>query len=134
MSFQPPRCPNRSCPKHRAPDSRRIVRWGYYTTSCRGLREQRYRCLQCRKTFSRQTFRHDYRDRRPELNELLFLLLSSGMGFQQAAYVLKVNQSTTQHKMRKLARTCRLLHRNLCKQLPAGRSYLLEPETLWANW
>lgn len=128
MPFQPPRCPNLDCSKHHAPDAKRIVRWGYYTTDCRDQREQRFRCLECRKTFSRQTFRHDYRDRRPDLNHKLFLLLSSGVGFQQAAYLLKIDQATAQHKMHRFSRTCRLLHDNLCRQMPEGRSYLLDEE------
>ena len=128
MSFKPPRCPNLACPKHLNPSGQRFVRWGYYSARCRERREQRYRCLACRKTFSRQTFRHDYRDRRPDINEWLFQLLSSGVGLRQAASTLQVDQATAQNKMRKMSRTCRLLHENLCTRLPEGRTYLLDEE------
>ena len=33
-----------------------------------------------------------------------------------------------QRKFRKIARTCRQLHRNLCRDLPAGRAFLLDEE------
>jgi transposase-like protein len=128
MSFTPPRCPNLACPKHRNPDGFRCIRWGYFSARCRLRREQRYRCSECRKTFSRQTFRHDYRDRRPEINGKLFCLLTSGVGFRQAASLLDVDQATAQNKMHKMSRTCGLLHHNLSTELPTGREYLLDEE------
>jgi len=89
---------------------------------------RRYRCPSCRRTFSRQTFRHDYRDRRPETNAPLFGLLTSGVGLRQAARLLGLSCSGVQHKMRKIAKTCAGLHRNLSRRLPAGRTYLLDEE------
>jgi hypothetical protein len=78
--------------------------------------------------FSRQTFRHDYRDRRPDCNEMLFKLLSSGVGLRQAGRVTGLMPTSVQKKMRKIGRTCRWLHRNLCDRLPAGKTYLLDEE------
>ena len=128
MPFCPPRCANSDCSGHRRPSTVHIVRWGYFTTRCRERREQRFRCLKCRKTFSRQTFRHDYRDRRPDCNERLFELLNLGVGLRSSAAVLKISASTAQRKMRKMSRTCRMLHQNLCRALPPGGSYLLDEE------
>ena len=128
MSFTPPRCPNLSCPKHQAADGFRCVRWGYFSARCRQRPEQRYRCVDCRKTFSRQTFRHDYRDRRPDIVGKLFSLLTSGVGFRQSASLLDVDQATAQNKMHKLSRTCGLLHQNLSAALPDGGEYLLDEE------
>ena len=105
MSFRPPRCPNPDCSVHVDPIANRIIRWGYFETRCRERREPRFRCLVCRKTFSRQTFRHSYRDRRPDCNDRLFELLTSGVGLRQAARVLKISASAAQKKMRKLSRT-----------------------------
>lgn len=106
---------------------------GYFPARCRERREQRYRCLECRKTFSRQTFRYDYRDRRPDCSERLFELLITGVGLRQAARVLKLGLSTVQEKMRKLSRTCELLHENLCQSLPSNRTYLLDEEESYEN-
>jgi len=128
MSFQPPRCPNLACIKHRTPDAWRIAKWGYYTTACRGIREQRYRCLECGKTFCRQTYRHDYYDKRPDTNARLFELLTSGVGLRQSAYLLGINQASAQLKMRKMSATCRGLHDNLSPELPASKTYVLDEE------
>ena len=49
----------------------RFRRHGYYSTA-RRRRIPRFRCLVCRRTFSRQTFRMDYRDHRPHLNAETF--------------------------------------------------------------
>jgi len=88
----------------------------------------RFRCRSCRRSFSRQTFRHDYRDRRPETNESLFWMLISGTGLRQAGRRLKLNIRAVQQKQRKMAAMCAHLHGNLCPQLPAGRAFLLDEE------
>ena len=128
MSFSPPRCPNVDCHMHRECEPTRIVRWGSYPRRCLDLHEQRYRCQACLRTFSRQTFRHDYRDRRPECNERVFELLTSGVGLRQTARVLGIGVTTVQKKMRKMSRTSRLLHENLSARLPAKRTYVLDEE------
>jgi len=88
----------------------------------------RFWCRSCRKTFSEQTFRHDYRDRRPDLNARLFELLSSGVGFRQSGRLLRLHGSSAQRKARKIGRTCKLLHDNLSARLPGDRCWLLDEE------
>jgi hypothetical protein len=88
----------------------------------------RFRCKTCRRDFSRQTFRYDYRDRRPELNVPLFLLLISGTSLRQAGRVLKLDVRAVQEKKTKMAATFACLHANLCRQLPSGHTYLLDEE------
>lgn len=126
--FIPPRCPNRDCKNHLEPDVRRFIGWGSYTVRCRESEEPRFRCVDCGRTFSRQTFRHDYRDKRPDCNEQLFDLLNSGVGLRQAARVLRVGATTAQQKMRKMSKVCAHLHDNLCSALPPDRAYLLDEE------
>ena len=128
MPFVPPRCPNAGCEKHTNPGAGFCIRRGHYHPRCRTEPVQRYRCKTCDRSFSRQTFRHDRGDRRPELNELFWALLVSGMGMRQLGRVLKLNLRSVQNKQRKMARTCRLLHDNLSPSLPAGRIYLLDEE------
>src|SRR5436190_9341213 len=128
MPFVPPRCPNVGCDKHTTPVAGFCIRRGYYQPKCRSEPVQRYRCKTCRHGFSRQTFRHDNGDRRPEVNEQFWTLLVSGMGLRQLGRVLKLNIRSAQNKQRKMARTCALLHDNLSPSLPAGRTYLLDEE------
>ena len=133
MPYRPPRCPNPSCRHHRRPAGGFFLRHGTFRASCRELPEPRFRCRGCGRTFSRQTFRHDYRDRRPECNEPLFRLLVSGVGLRQAGRQLHLAVSSVQQKFRKIGRTCRWLHRNLCRRLPEGRTFLLDEEETFAG-
>ena len=126
--FRPPRCPNPSCTQHRTPSASFCWRVGYYQPRCRNEPVPRFRCKACRRGFSRQTFRHDYRDRRPECNEPLFSLLTSGVGLRQSGRLLKLGVQSVQRKMWKLSRTLQALHENLSVRLPAGGTYLMDEE------
>lgn len=128
MGFAPPRCPNRSCEHHEQPKTGFFVRRGSYQPRCRTEPVPRFCCRGCGKGFSRQTFRHDYRDRRPACNGPLFDLLCSGVGFRQAGRLLQLDVHSVQGKARKMARTCGPLHENLGARLPEGRSYVLDEE------
>ena len=128
MSFVPPRCPNVSCEQHVRPAAGFFRRDGYYHPRCRSDAVQRFRCTSCRRRFSRQTFRHDYRDRRPYDNVRLFLLLISGVGLRQCGRVLGMDIRAVQQKQWKMAATLAALHGTLCQQLPADRRWLLDEE------
>ena len=111
---------------HRDPQPGFYHRRGSYRPRCRADAIPRFRCKSCGRNFSRQTFRLDYRDRKPHCNAPLFLLLASGVGLRQAARNLGLGVHSVQYKFRKLARSLRLLNRNLLVRLPAQRSYLLD--------
>lgn len=118
--FQPPRCPHRHCPEHRRPRPGFFRRHGHYRALCRPRPIPRFRCRTCRRTFSRQTFRMDYRDHRPGLNARLFELLASGLGLRQSARVLGLTRRCTELKARKIGRHLRRLNLNLRGPLPPG--------------
>lgn len=128
MNFKPPCCPYPTCSRHADPDAGFWTRHGYYRPKCRRRPVPRFRCRACLRTFSRQTFRHDYRDKRPHSNRGLFWSLVGGSGLRQAGRELGLGVGSVQRKFRKIARTCRWLHRNLCTALPAGRTFLLDEE------
>lgn len=128
MPFEPPFCPNVACEHHTSGEPGFFRRRGCYRAECRPEAVPRFRCTACRKSFSRQTFRHDYGDRRPDCNQRLVELLTSGVGYRQAGRVLKMNVRSVQHKARKIARTFARLHGNLCDRLPAGRTFVLDEE------
>jgi transposase-like protein len=119
--FNPPRCPNRNCRFHLSPaaDKRWFARHGQYQPLCRPHPVPRFRCLGCRRRFSRQTFRMDYRDHRPDLNPKLFELLASGVGLRQSSRLLGLSLRCLELKVRKIARHLRRLNLNLQAQLPA---------------
>lgn len=118
--FRPPRCPNRHCSEHRSPRPEFFVRKGTYHPHCRAQPVPRFRCRTCMKGFSRQTFRSDYRDHRPDLNTPLYLALASGIGLRQSARNLGLSLRCLELKARKLARHLRRLNLNLRSALPPG--------------
>jgi transposase-like protein len=120
--FVPPRCPNRRCTNHLKPDSGAhwFAHHGHYKPLCRPHPVPRFRCLGCRRTFSRQTFRMDRYDHRPDLNARLFQLLASGVGLRQSSRLLGLSRRCLELKFRKIARHLRRLHLNLQGPLPVG--------------
>lgn len=129
MQFTPPRCPNPACRQHALPVAGFFERRGRFRPRCRIEPVPRFRCRTCGKSFSRQTFRHDYRDRRPECNEPLFLLLVSGVGMRQSGRLLRLDIHSVVKKKRKLALTCARLHESLSRRLPTkARTFLLDEE------
>jgi transposase-like protein len=128
MSFVPPRCPNPECPQHLNPTAGFYRHRGYYQPKCRDQPIPRFKCRACARGFSRQTFRHDYRDHRPHDNVAVFMLLVSGVGLRQLGRLLKIDAKSVQGKQRKMARTFGFLHENLTPRLPSGRSFLLDEE------
>lgn len=116
--FTPRVCPHADCAMHHAPDRRFFRRYGYYRAKCRPHPVPRFRCNACERTFSRQTFRMDYRDHRPDLNKQVFEMLCSGAGLRQAARVLGMRADNLANKFRKIGRHCERLNRNVLAQLP----------------
>lgn len=118
--FTPPRCPYRKCIQHLQPQSKFFDKHGSYIAKCRPRPVPRFRCRSCKRTFSRQTFRADFRDHRPHLNRRLLGLLTSGVGLRQTSRVLGLSRRCTELKFRKLARHLRRLNLNLQMPLPHG--------------
>jgi transposase-like protein len=104
------------------------VRNGSYQPACREAPVPRYKCKHCKRGFSDQTFRHDYRDHRPETNARLMELLVSGVGLRQAGRLLGLSSTAVVEKLRKLGATCGHLHDGLAAKLPEGRTYLVDEE------
>ena len=118
--FQPPRCPNTRCPRHLCPHRGFFIRRGSYHPKCRPRPVPRFKCRTCRRGFSRQTFRADYRDHRPDLNVPLLLSIASGLGLRQSARNLGLTLRCTELKFRKIALHLRDLNANVRASLPSG--------------
>lgn len=118
--FEPPCCPHPRCLRHSDPRPGFYSHHGQYTALRHPRPVPRFRCKACRRTFSRQTFRMDYRDHRPDLNVRLFRSLASGLGLRQSSRNLGLSRRCLELKARKIGRHLRRLHLNLCGQLPHG--------------
>jgi transposase-like protein len=110
--FVPWRCPYPDCPFHRSPRPLFFTRRGFYRPRCRNHPVPRFRCRHCRRTFSRQSFRADFRHKKPHLNAPFLRLMVSCVGLRQAARVLQVARRTVEHRFSWLARHARHLHLN----------------------
>jgi transposase-like protein len=127
--FSPPRCPFPPCPAHRDPSAFADCFWvrnGTYLANCRRYPQPRFKCRQCGKGFSRQTFRADYHDKKPHLNGRVFKLLASGMGLRQSARILGLSRRSLELKARKISRHLGRLNRNLIGRFPEGARFMLD--------
>src|SRR5207245_782931 len=101
MSFSPPRCPHSDCPSALG----QPFLWqhkGYFFRACDGRSVPRFLCQTCRRGFSLQTFRLNYRLKLPKLHLDLFGSFVSKTTHRQAARVLGCSRHTVMHRMRLL--------------------------------
>jgi transposase-like protein len=121
--FEPPCCPHSQCSQHVRPAPGFCIRAGTYSRKVAPHRVQRYRCRTCRRTFSRQTFRADYRDHRPDINAAMFLTAASGVGIRQACRVHAISLRCGELKLRKICRHLRRLNLNARGTLEPGARF-----------
>ena len=122
MRYQPRSCPRPDCPA--APERREAPflyqRKGFYRRLCDGRLVQRFRCLVCRRGFSLQTLRLDYRLHKPRLSAVLFAHLVSKVTHRQSARLLGCSRKTVLARLELLGRHARELHERLLEQAPPG--------------
>jgi transposase-like protein len=106
MSFRPSRCPRPDCPS--SGRGRFLYQFrGTYRRSCDGRTVQRFLCRECGRSFSIQTFRLDYRLKKPGLHLSLFQLFISKVTHRQSARILGCSRKTVAHRLELLGRHCR---------------------------
>jgi transposase-like protein len=119
--FTPPCCPHPFCSSHEM-GSFTYQRRGSFRRALDGRIVQRYACGTCGKTFSDQTFRLDYRLRRPKLTEPAFWMFASKVTHRQTARLLRCARGTVHHRVELLGRHCRDFH---ARQMTRLRGALL---------
>jgi transposase-like protein len=114
VSSAPPFCPNEACEHHRAPTgSWRWLRAGFFSRRAAPCRIQRYRCVDCGRYFSEQTFRTTYWLRCPQLLEETCHALTHCTGFRQLARKHGCSPQTVLRHSLRLGRHCQLFHERL---------------------
>lgn len=98
MQFQPGFCPCQT-PECSSGAGFQYQRRGTFTRACDGRQVQRFQCKRCKRTFSTQTFRVDYRLRKPALDRAIFLLLISKVTQRQGARDLKCDRGTIARRL-----------------------------------
>ncbi len=109
MRFQPRSCPRPDCPSRSSGHHRWCFKGGF-TRACDGRTVQRFLCLECHRTFSTQTFRVDYRLKKPQLNHSLFPTFISKVTHRQAARIIGCSRDTVAHRLKLLGGHCRSFH------------------------
>src|SRR5687768_11048664 len=65
--FVPRCCPYAHCPT-KSGEKFKFIRWGTHERDQAPFVVQRFRCTTCKRTFSSQTFRLSYKQKRPDLD------------------------------------------------------------------
>jgi transposase-like protein len=109
QDFRPPFCPRRECPEHRrsSPGFRFRLHASYRVQGGRTV--QRYRCMTCGKTFSKNAFSVKYWLKRPELLLPVAAGLQGGSAHRQIARTLGCAPSTVTRLAARIGRHCMLL-------------------------
>jgi hypothetical protein len=77
---------------------------------------QRFLCLECRRGFSIQTFRVDYRLRKPALHLFLFRDFVSKTTMRQSARNWECTRRTVAHRLKLLGTHCREFHQSMLER------------------
>ena len=109
--FEPALCPFSACPSRHGQAPFRCHRAGFFSRLVDGRRVQRFRCRACKRRFSVQTFRLDYRLHKPQLTALVFELFVSKTTMRQIARVVGCRRRLVEHRLRLLAGHARDFHR-----------------------
>ena len=121
------RCPNPRClespslvsEKSRShPGFKSVIRRGTFYRKRDRRFITRYLCRNCGKCFSSSTHSPDYRQKKPELNDVIFKLCSSGVSQNRLAVLLDVNPKTIVRKFRLQAARSRIDHEEWKRNLP----------------
>ena len=87
---------------------------------------QRFRCLDCGRSFSTQTFRTTYWLKRPELQVPILKQVSACSAYRQTARVLGCVHSTVLNQARRLGRHCLLFERRRAPPRPPDEPVVLD--------
>ena len=120
MRFMPDRCPRPDCSSLRTGHHRWCFK-GRYLRACDGRPVQRFLCLECRRTFSTQSFRVDFGLKKPRLNLSLVGPFVSKVTHRQAARMLGCSRKTVAHRLELLGEHCERFHRSRLRRA-AGKS------------
>ena len=105
----PRRCPREQCPSHtQVPFAFQCK--GRFSRKVDGRTVQRYKCLVCHNGFSSQTFRLDYRLKKPWLPLAIFQALVSKCSIRQAGRNLGSKPDTVLHHLGLLGEQGRQVH------------------------
>ena len=121
MAFEPEYCPYDDCVHHR----RAAFPWrrrGFFRRKVDGRRVQRFECLGCERRFSTQSFRLDYRLKKPHLTGRVFEHLVAKTTLRQIGRSLETTRKTVERRLALLGDHCAQFHaeRLRCARVHGG--------------
>ena len=117
--FRPPFCPWPDCPAHhRRGRSRGLIRYGSFSRAADRRRVPRFRCRDCGRTCSQQTFSCTYFLKRPALLSTVAAGLQAGSAHRQLARSLRCAKTSVTRLARRLATHAVLLQARLEAERP----------------
>lgn len=127
-AFVPPFCPRPSCPRYRQQLADFCTPAGRHRNNAKDLWVRRFRCKYCGHTFSSQTFRVDYWDKKPLLNAPLFdrLTQSGGLRETHRRFLGQISRRCLVRKGRKVLGQTQYLHGNHLGRLPEDAEFSLD--------
>jgi len=87
-----------SQPKDPTGNPKAVVCFGHFTRKCDQIRLQRFRCLECRRTFSEASLSRCYYQKKRHINGEVFKNFVSGVSQRRLAMKLRVNRKTIVRK------------------------------------
>lgn len=101
--FRPEACPNPLCPRHEpdepAEEGQPFFRYKGTFRGADGRLVRRVQCVACGRHFSEQTFRPDFRARRPDLDPELARLHAEGLSRRAIARLLGVSRGLVARRL-----------------------------------
>ena len=117
-------CPRKAClPNSDGPDSLPVVRHGYFLRKFDRKKIRRFKCLKCRRTFSRSTGSLTFNQKKPFINEILFSYLASQVSKNRCARLLNVHRITIARKLAFLGCQSRVDHQKWLEKYQGKRAF-----------
>jgi hypothetical protein len=124
--FRPPFCPYPACRFHFDPRGWQWIRFGFYRRRCEPRIIQRFRCGQCGRRFSTQTFSTTYYLKRPELQIPFFYRLLACSGYRQIAREARCSPTTVMGQAARLGRHALLALHHLRAGAPVTEPLVID--------
>jgi transposase-like protein len=108
-------CPNPGCKYHQGYKQHEFVKNGSVKTKKYPGVNQKFRCKECGRGFSSNTFSMDFRKRHIGLGAIIFDSISNGMTYRSLSRLVKINEHSIRRRVIDLSRQCQIQENILMK-------------------
>jgi transposase-like protein len=106
--------------------SKNFVKNGIYYRQSDRREIKRYKCCNCKTTFSKAFFDLAFKQKKRQINNLVFKLLSSNVSQRRIALILNINRKTVARKLKFLGMKARLDHGKYLKLRDPIESFVFD--------